>query len=205
MRPVPTPRFASLPRAFRYRILSLALLSLTATAFAQNPPQQPPQNQQGQKPESGQGNRAAQGGPNRSPQGNAANSRPAQQARPGPGHQPANTGRQAAGPPANVGRPAARPPAGPRPNYQFRAQDRSRMLSQYRRSLAAINRARRPRFVRGGYFAGSLLPYFTPAPPALSRYLPPVPPGYALGYYQGYVVVYDPATFFILNLVDLLS
>ena len=120
-------------------------------------------------------------------------------------NQPTRGGRPAAAPPGNVGRPPARPPAGPRPNYQFRAQDRSRLLSQYRRSLAGINRARRPRFVRGGYFAGSLLRYFTPAPPALYRYLPPVPPGYALGYYQGYVVVYDPATFFILNFVDLLS
>lgn len=78
-------------------------------------------------------------------------------------------------------------------------------MNQYRRILGNINRARRPRFAVGGYFPGAYLPYFTPVPASLYGYLPPVPPGYALGYYQGYVVVYDPATFYILNLIDLLG
>ena len=39
----------------------------------------------------------------------------------------------------------------------------------------------------------------------LLGYLPPVPPGYAIGYFYGYCVVYDPVTFTILNFVDLLS
>lgn len=47
--------------------------------------------------------------------------------------------------------------------------------------------------------------YFRPVPPQLLGYLPPPPPGYAMGYYDGYVVVYDPVSFAILNLVDLLG
>jgi hypothetical protein len=36
-------------------------------------------------------------------------------------------------------------------------------------------------------------------------YLPPPPPGYLVGYYDGYVVVYDPTTYFIANVVDLMD
>ena len=46
--------------------------------------------------------------------------------------------------------------------------------------------------------------YLTPLPPNLYGYLPPPPPGYQVAYYQGYVVVYDPRTGFIVNVVDLL-
>ena len=36
-------------------------------------------------------------------------------------------------------------------------------------------------------------------------YLPPIPPGYAVGYYNGYCVVYDPASFYILSVLNLLQ
>ncbi len=36
-------------------------------------------------------------------------------------------------------------------------------------------------------------------------YLPPPPPGYRIGYYGGYCVVYNPVTFVILSFVDLLG
>ena len=35
-------------------------------------------------------------------------------------------------------------------------------------------------------------------------YLPPPPPGYMMGYFDGYVVVYDPVTYFVADVVDLL-
>jgi RNA polymerase subunit RPABC4/transcription elongation factor Spt4 len=31
------------------------------------------------------------------------------------------------------------------------------------------------------------------------------PPGYQMGYWDGYVVVYDPITYFIANVIDLLQ
>lgn len=48
-------------------------------------------------------------------------------------------------------------------------------------------------------------PYISPLPEYVVSYLPPPPPGYAMGYYQGYAVVYDPVTFLILSTIDLLS
>jgi hypothetical protein len=73
------------------------------------------------------------------------------------------------------------------------------------RRLGGINRANRPRFVIGGFFPYTYIPYITPLPPNVYGYLPPPPPGYQMGYYDGYVVVYDPLTYFIANVVDLLQ
>jgi hypothetical protein len=42
-----------------------------------------------------------------------------------------------------------------------------------------------------------------PIPPDVYGYLPPPPPGYAMGYYDGYTVVYDPATMLIASVLDL--
>ena len=71
--------------------------------------------------------------------------------------------------------------------------------------LARINRARRVRLVIGGFFPYVDISYLSPLPPDIYGYLPPPPPGYSMGYYQGYVVVYDPVTFYIANVIDLLQ
>lgn len=92
-----------------------------------------------------------------------------------------------------------------KPHYDFRAQDRARLQKHYQRNLAYVNRGHRPQFVRGGYIPTTYRRYITPAPARVVHYLPPAPPGYAVGYYQGYTVVYDPATFLILNVIDLLA
>jgi len=57
----------------------------------------------------------------------------------------------------------------------------------------------------GGFFPYAYIPYISPLPPTVYGYLPPPPPGYSMGYYQGYVVVYDPITYFIANVIDLLQ
>ena len=57
----------------------------------------------------------------------------------------------------------------------------------------------------GGYFPYGDIGYITAVPPGLYGYLPPTPPGYQMGYFDGYVVVYDPLTYFIANVVDLLQ
>ena len=71
--------------------------------------------------------------------------------------------------------------------------------------MSYINRARRPRFVIGGFFPYGDIGYLTPLPPELYGTMPPPPPGYAMGYFDGYVVVYDPVSYFIASFVDLLS
>ncbi len=90
-------------------------------------------------------------------------------------------------------------------DYQFRDEDKTRLRQHYQHSIAKVNRDHRPNFAAGGYLAPAYRKSITRAPDSVVRYLPPPPPGYAVGYYQGYTVVYDPATFLILNVVDLLD
>lgn len=143
------------------------------------------------------------GGGNQKPQP----SRP-QPSRPNPGHpQPGHPtpGRPTPGRPSH-GRPPQwghRPTK--RPSYSFRPNDRSYLHRYYLSRLSAINRANRPRFVIGGFFPYGYIPYLSPLPPDVYAYLPPPPMGYSMGYYDGYVVVYDPVTYFIANVIDLLQ
>lgn len=158
-----------------------------------------------QRPGSGNNNRP--GGNNRPqpsrPQPNrpnpgGGNNRP-QPGRPNPG------GQRPPQRPNRPGRPpqwGQRPPS--RPSYNFRPNNRAYLHRYYQRNLLGINRANRPRFIMGGFFPYAYIPYITPLPPTVYGYLPPPPPGYAMGYYQGYVVVYDPITYFIANVIDLL-
>ncbi|MGH9597623.1 MAG: hypothetical protein ACRD3K_12580 [Edaphobacter sp.] len=69
--------------------------------------------------------------------------------------------------------------------------------------MFSITMGSRPEFEIGGFFPYAFIPYITPAPPQVYAYLPPPPPGYQIGYYQGYVVVYDPVTYYIANVIDL--
>jgi hypothetical protein len=67
-----------------------------------------------------------------------------------------------------------------------------------------INRSRRPVFTAGSYYPYTDIVYLQPVPQDVYGDLPPPPPGYQMGYYDGYVIVYDPITYFIVNLIDLL-
>jgi len=109
-------------------------------------------------------------------------------------------------PPNRPGRPPSwgRPPAS-RPTYGWRPNDRAWLHRYYARSLLSINLSNRPVFSVGGFFPYAYIPYITPVPPAVYSYLPPPPPGYEMGYYDGYVMVYDPVTYFIANVIDLMQ
>lgn len=138
--------------------------------------------------------------------GQAQNSNPSQgnavQKR--PGGPPA---RRPSGPPGRPAPPRPVPPHAVRPGppYSFRPGDRDRIRRYYRRNLGYINRSRRPRFVVGGLIPLGYRGYFRPVPPHLLGYLPPPPPGYVIGYFDGYCVVYHPTTFAIVGFVDLLE
>ena len=109
-------------------------------------------------------------------------------------------------PPSRPNRPPqwGRPPQN-RPSYQFRPNDRAFLLRHYRSRLGFINRSRRPIFTVGGYFPVGDIGYLTPLPGSLYGQIAPPPPGYQMGYFDGYVVMYDPLTYFIANVVDLLQ
>jgi hypothetical protein len=172
----------------------------------------------GGKPNPGGGNRPNPGGGNNNrpqpgrPNPGNGNNRP-QPGRPNPGNgnnrpQPGRPNPGGNRPPSrpNPGRPPqwGRPPQN-RPSYNFRPNNRSYLHNYYRRSLLGINRLNRPRFIIGGFFPFAYIPYITPLPPQVYGQLPPPPPGYSMGYYDGYLVVYDPITYFIANVVDLLD
>jgi hypothetical protein len=71
--------------------------------------------------------------------------------------------------------------------------------------LANINRANRPVFAVGGFFPYADINYLEPLPPDVYAQMPPPPPGYQMGYYDGYVVVYDPISYYIADVIDLLQ
>jgi hypothetical protein len=60
-------------------------------------------------------------------------------------------------------------------------------------------------FTVGGFFPYGDIQYISSLPPNLYGTLPPPPPGYSMGYFDGYVVVYDPVSYFIANVIDLLQ
>jgi hypothetical protein len=138
---------------------------------------------------------------------NPGGNRP-QPSRPNPGRP--NPSRPQPGRP-NPGRPnQGRPPQWGhrptnRPSYSFRNNDRAYLHRYYQSRFGTINRLNRPRFVIGGFFPYAYISYIQPLPPDVYGYLPPPPMGYSMGYYQGYVVVYDPITYFIANVIDILQ
>jgi len=69
--------------------------------------------------------------------------------------------------------------------------------------MRRLNRWQRPHFFVGGYIPAIYLADIQPIPRHLLMELPPVPPGYAIGYYDGYCLVYDPYTLMIVSVIDL--
>ena len=206
-------------------LLFCCLAATPPALHAQDRPQGPPQNRPapGAKPAAKPAPRPGGNNGGR-PQQPAARPKPAT-TRPAPAHtkprpQPARPqpGKPGAKPPAH--RPPHRPvhhrpphskppqwgrPPHSRPPYSFRPTDRDRLRRYYAARIRAINRARRPVFTVGGYYPYADIGYLQPIPADVYGYLPPPPPGYQMGYYDGYVVVYDPVTYFIVNLIDLMQ
>jgi hypothetical protein len=195
------------------RAVLFLFLTAALPALPQNPQDrsQPPNTRPAP---GGQQGRPQPGGPpgNRPPgnqnPGNRTVTKPAPAnrppARPNPGNKP--PGRPVSGtrPPPNRPPQWGRPPQN-RPSYNFRPTDNAYLRKYYRNHLININRARRPVFRIGGFFPFGDIGYLSPLPPPVYGYLPPPPPGYQMGYFDGYVVVYDPLTYFIANVIDLLQ
>src|ERR1700722_5648910 len=184
------------------------ILGSPVWATAQAPPAQPapaaPSQSSGPGRPGNRPSRPPSGRPGGPPPGRPTGGRPGRptiQPVPGPRPPPA-PGRPGYRPP----RPGpGRPPGGPPPPYAWRPGDRDRMRRYYGRNFGYINRGRRPIFTIGGFIPFGDRGYFRPVPPGLYGYLPPPPPGYVMGYFDGYVVIYDPVSYSVLNVMDLLD
>jgi hypothetical protein len=86
----------------------------------------------------------------------------------------------------------------------FRDQDRANFYARYRRDADRWRGQRRPVFVPGQVIARTY--YVQPVPRTYwVGVSPPPPPGYQYGYYEGYVVAYDPTTRVIGDVLDLVA
>ena len=106
--------------------------------------------------------------------------------------------------------PPNRGPGGPGPDdrgrdFHFRDQDRARFQPHYRKDVDRW-RSRpqgRPRFSRGQRIPNNIR--FQPVPRSYWAGVPAPPPGYQYGYYDGYVVAYNPTTRIIADVLDLVA
>ena len=90
--------------------------------------------------------------------------------------------------------------------YHFRHEDAGKLREHYK-DIEHIDRDHRTmhhdRYVAGGRLPDDWKRHIHPVPAAMIRELPPVPRGLAIGYIDGYCVVYDPGTLDIVDTLDL--
>jgi hypothetical protein len=94
----------------------------------------------------------------------------------------------------------------PAPNayYQFRREDAPKLRQHFQSQLAHVDRSHRPHVVAGGSLPSGWQTYIVPVPVEEFTYLPPVPEGYQMAFYNGYLIVYEPYSGLVLDVIDLL-
>ena len=87
----------------------------------------------------------------------------------------------------------------------FRETDRDYFYSHYREDADRWRGRRRPVFVPGSTIVTTYV--VRPVPPGYLEgvVVSPPPPGYRYGYCRGYVVVYNPATRMVADVLDLIA
>jgi hypothetical protein len=86
--------------------------------------------------------------------------------------------------------------------YHFRQEDAGKLKENYK-GRAKVDWEHREHFVAGGRLTGDWHKRLERVPAALIKELPPIPAGCAIGYIDGYCVVYDPGTLEIVDVIDL--
>lgn len=89
-----------------------------------------------------------------------------------------------------------------RPEYHFKPENRATLREHYK-ELGRVDANHREHFVAGANLPGDWRHHIRPVPRAVLGELPAIPAGYLVGYYDGYAVVYDPRTGYILETLDL--
>ena len=92
-----------------------------------------------------------------------------------------------------------------RAEYHFRGEDRDHFSPHYQKDIRQWRQhPERRHHIR----AGERLPSgvrLKSVPGSYYRTLPPPPPGYRFGYYDGYVVAYNPTTQIVADVLDLVN
>jgi hypothetical protein len=86
--------------------------------------------------------------------------------------------------------------------YHFRQEDAAKLKGAYK-GRAKVDMAHRENLVAGGRLPGDWRGRIEPVPQAVIAELPAIPAGCAIGYLDGYCVVYDPGTLEIVDVIDL--
>lgn len=117
---------------------------------------------------------------------------------------PANNGTQRQNHPAQAAQSGGHRPA-PNAHYQISRQAAPKLRQHFQSQLAHVDRNNRPHVVVGGSLPSGFQTYIVPVPVEEFTYLPPVPEGYQMAFYDGYIIVYDPYSGLVLDVIDLLA
>jgi Ni/Co efflux regulator RcnB len=92
-------------------------------------------------------------------------------------------------------------------NYRFRPEDRSHFASHYQKDLRQWQQHpdKRHHISPGAKLPSDYRSRLKAVPSSYYRTLPPPPPGYRFGYYDGYVVAYNPTTQIVADVLDLVN
>jgi len=92
-------------------------------------------------------------------------------------------------------------------DYHFRPEDRDHFSSHYRSNIKDWEKHpdRRHHIRAGERLPSDYRSRLKSVPASYYRTLPPPPPGYRFGYYDGYVVAYNPTTQIVADVLDLVN
>jgi hypothetical protein len=93
----------------------------------------------------------------------------------------------------------------PNAHYQISRQAAPKLRQHFQSQLAHVNRNNRPHVVAGGSLPSGWQTYIVPVPVEEFTYLPPVPEGYQMAFYNGYIIVYDPYSGLVVDVIDLFA
>ena len=92
-------------------------------------------------------------------------------------------------------------------DYRFRPEDRDHFSSHYKGNIKQLQKHpdKRHHVRARGASADDYRSRLKPVPQSYYVHCPPPPPGYQFGYYDGYVVAYNPTTQIISDVLDLVN
>jgi type IV secretory pathway VirB10-like protein len=85
--------------------------------------------------------------------------------------------------------------------YHFKSESREKLRQHYKSQ--ATNHTRNVTIVRQEVIPVEVQTRIEPVPVEIVSDLGPAPEGFQYGYVDGYVLVYDPATYFVVDVIDL--